>query len=413
MTKRYSGLVAIGAAALLAVAGAAPAAAQETTDIHMVAAAYTKAMQPYFNDLAARFMEENPDINVTVEAVSWDNNALDNKIKTMVAAGEPPDIANLNYFASFAADDLLYTADQIVDQATLDDLIPAFRENSKYEGVEYAVPDLASDRLFFYNKDILEAAGVEAPPATWSELEAAAEKIKAYDPNIIPLALPMGSEEAQAEFLIWAGGNGGTYYDGENWVVNSAENVETLDFLKSLTEKGYTQPNPGSTDRTKHAWQTLFATGTAAMVNGAVFLMNEMENTYKSDVDYGVSPFLANDGKESITLGVQDYFFGFKKEGNQEAIQKFLSFLFLPDNYAAFLQAAGDFLPATLSAAPLVSANPALAPFIEVLPSAVFYPGDQAEWPAVLGAMQQTIGTAFTGADSQEVLDTINAAGEQ
>ena len=413
MTKRYSGLVAIGAAALLAVAGAAPAAAQETTDIHMVAAAYTKAMQPYFNDLAARFMEENPDINVTVEAVSWDNNALDNKIKTMVAAGEPPDIANLNYFASFAADDLLYTADQIVDQATLDDLIPAFRENSKYEGVEYAVPDLASDRLFFYNKDILEAAGVEAPPATWSELEAAAEKIKAYDPNIIPLALPMGSEEAQAEFLIWAGGNGGTYYDGENWVVNSAENVETLDFLKSLTEKGYTQPNPGSTDRTKHAWQTLFATGTAAMVNGAVFLMNEMENTYKSDVDYGVSPFLANDGKESLTLGVQDYFFGFKKEGNQEAIQKFLSFLFLPDNYAAFLQAAGDFLPATLSAAPLVSANPALAPFIEVLPSAVFYPGDQAEWPAVLGAMQQTIGTAFTGADSQEVLDTINAAGEQ
>jgi len=358
-------------------------------------------------------MAENPEINVTVEVVSWDQNALDNKIKTMVAAGEPPDIANLNYFASFAADDLLYPADQIVDQATLDDLIPAFRENSKYDGVEYAVPDLASDRLFFYNKDILEAAGVEAPPATWSELEAAAEKIKAYDPNIIPLALPMGSEEAQAEFLIWAGGNGGTFYDGENWVVNSAENVETLDWLKSLTEKGYTQPNPGSTDRTKHGWQTLFATGTAAMANGAVFLMNEMANTYKSDVDYGVAPFLANEGKESVTLGVQDYFFGFKKEGNQEAIQKFLSFLFLPDNYAAFLQAAGDFLPATLSAAPLVAANPALAPFIEVLPSAVFYPGDQAEWPAVLGAMQQTIGTAFAGGDSQEVLDAINAAGEQ
>ena len=64
-------------------------------------------------------------------------------------------------------------------------------------------------------------------------------------------------------------------------------------------------------------------------------------------MNYGVAPLLANDGKESITLGVQDYFFGFKKEGNQEAIQKFLSFLYEPDNYAGFLEAAGGFLPAT------------------------------------------------------------------
>jgi multiple sugar transport system substrate-binding protein len=411
MATRLSRLVTLGAAGLLVVAGAAPAAAQDKTSIHMIAASYTQQMQPYFDDLAARFMEANPDIEVTVEVVSWDQNALDNKIKTMVAAGEPPDIANLNYFASFAADGLLYTAAEIVDQATLDDLIPAFRENSKYEGVEYAVPDLASDRLFFYNKDILEAAGVEAPPATWSELVAAAEKIKAYDSNIIPLALPLGSEEAQAEFLIWAGGNGGQYFDGEKWVVNSAENVETLDFLKSLTEKGYTQPNPGSTARTKDAWQTLFATGVAAMVNGAIFLPGEMKNTYKSNVNFGVAPFPYADGKESITLGVQDYFFGFKKEGNQEAVQRFLSFLFLPDNYAAFLEAAGGFLPATKSAGEAMSSNPDLAPFIEVLPSAIFYPSDQAAWPAVLGAIQQNIGAAFTGEDSQAVLDKINAAG--
>ena len=108
----------------------------------------------------------------------------------------------------------------------------------------------------------------------------------------------------------------------------------------------------------------------------------------------GVAPFPANDGKESITLGVQDYFFGFKKEGNQEAVQKFLSFLFEPDNYAGFLEAAGGFLPATISAGEAMSSDPALAPFIEVLPSAIFYPSDQAAWPAVQTAVQQTIGTA-------------------
>jgi multiple sugar transport system substrate-binding protein len=57
-----------------------------------------------------------------------------------------------------------------------------------------------------------------------------------------------------------------------------------------------------------------------------------------------------------------------------------------------------------------MSSDAALAPFIEVLPSAVFYPSDQAAWPAVQTAVQQTIGTALAGTDKQQVLDQIQAA---
>jgi multiple sugar transport system substrate-binding protein len=409
MIRRSSGLVAVGAAGLLTVAGFASAGAQDPTSIEMIAAQYTDDMQPYFDDLAARFMEANPDVDVTVQVVNW--NDIDQVVTTRIATGEPPDIANLNYFAAFAADDLLYPADQIVDEATVADLIGTFRENSKYEGVEYAVPDLASDRLFFYNKDILEAAGVE-PPTSWSEVKAACEAIKETQPGIVPLALPLGPEEAQAEFLIWAGGNGGQYFDGQNWVVNSPENLETLDFLQELVDSGCTQPNPGSFNRTDGAFQ-LFAAGQVGMLNGAIFLPGELENTYQSDVAWGVVPFPAADGKESITLGVQDYFFGFKKDGNQEAIQGFLSFLYQPDNYAGFLEAAGGFLPATISAGEQMSSDEFLAPFIEVLPSAIFYPSDQAAWGSVQGAIQDGIGAAFVpGADKQAILDEINAVGE-
>jgi multiple sugar transport system substrate-binding protein len=409
MTKRFSGFVALGAAGLLAVTAAVPTMAQDKTSIEMIAAQYTDAMQPYFDDLAARFMEENPDIDVTVQVVDWNN--IDQVVTTRIATGEPPDIANLNYFAAFAADGLLYAADEIVDSATLDDLIQGFRDNSKYDNVEFAVPDLASDRLFFYNKDILAAAGVE-PPTTWSEVKSVCQAILDTQPGIVPLALPLGPEEAQAEFLIWAGGNGGQYFDGTNWVVNSPENLETLEFLQELVDMGCTQPNPGSFDRTNGAFQ-LFAQGVVGMLNGAIFLPGELENTYQSDVDWGVAPFPHNDGKESITLGVQDYFFGFKKEGNQPAIQKFLSFLFQPENYAAFLEAAGGFLPATISAGESMSEDPFLAPFIEVLPSAIFYPSSQAAWGPVQGAIQDDIGAAFVpGADKLKILDEINAVGE-
>jgi multiple sugar transport system substrate-binding protein len=398
--------VTVGAAGLLAVAGAAPAAAQDTTSIDVIGAGYTDAMQPYYDDLSARFMEANPDIEVAVQVVSW--NDIYDVLNTRVGAGDPPDIMNLNYFANFAADDLLYTAEEIVTPEVLEGIIPAFRENSKYNGIEYAVPDLASDRLFFYNADVLETAGVE-PPTNWSEMLTVCEAILANVPGVIPYGIPMGPEEAQAEFIIWAGGNGGEVYDGENWVINSAENLETLEFLQTLVDAGCTQPSIGTTDRTAGIFP-LFAEGVVAMANGSIFFPGELENTYESDVNWATTAVPANDGKDSITLGVQDYFYAFKKEGNQEAVQKFLSFLYEPDNYAGFLGAAGGFLPATLSAGEAMSDDPALAPFIEVLPSAIFYPSDQAEWAAVQGAMQQTLGTAFAGTDKQQVLDQIQAA---
>ncbi|MFO7532503.1 MAG: extracellular solute-binding protein [Candidatus Limnocylindrales bacterium] len=408
MTRRSTRYMSLGAAGLLALAGAVPVAAQDTVSIEMIGAGYTDQMQPYYDDLAARFMEQNQDIDVSVQVVSW--NDIYTVLNTRVASGDPPDIMNLNYFANFAADDLLYTAEEIVTPEVLEDIIQVFRDNSKYEGVEYAVPDLASDRLFFYNEDILAAAGVE-PPSTWSEVKAVCQAILDTQPGIVPLALPLGPEEAQAEFLIWAGGNDGGYFHDGEWIIDSPENLETLEFLQELVDMGCTQPNPGSFNRTDGAF-ALFAQGVAAMLNGAIFLPGELENTYESDVNWGVVPFPAADGKESITLGVQDYFFGFKKEGNQEAIQRFLSFLFQPDNYAAFLDAAGGFLPATISAGEQMASDPALAPFIEVLPTAIFYPSDQASWPAVQAAVQEDIGTVFTGADKQEVLSQVQAVAE-
>jgi multiple sugar transport system substrate-binding protein len=385
------------------VGSVVPAAAQGTT-IEMIQSGYSDQMQPYFDALSAAFHEANPDITVNVQVVSW--NDIYDVINTRVAAGNPPDIMNLNYFANFAADGLLYKAEEIVSPDVLSDFIQTFRDNSKYQGTEYAVADLASDRLFFYNKDILQKAGVAAAPTTWSELLDACDKIKATQPGIIPIAIPLGKEEAQAEFLIWAAGNGGGYYQDGQWVINSAANLETLNFLQQLVDKGCTQPNPGTTDRTSGAWP-LFSQGVAAMVNGAVFFPGILSQQ-GSTVNFGVAPFPHNDGKDiNFTLGVQDYFFGFKKEGNQQAVQKFMDFLFQADNYANFLKAAGTFLPATKSAGEAMSSDAALKPFIDALPGAVFYPGDQASWPAVQGAIQNTIGTALAGSDKQQVLDQI------
>jgi multiple sugar transport system substrate-binding protein len=404
--KRGIAAAAAGLMAVTALAGCTADSGPQT--IRVVAAQYTDDMQAYYDDLVTRFEAANPNITVEVEVVSW--NDIDQKLKTMVQTNDLPDIGNLNYFSSFAADGLLYRADELVPADVLADMVPTFIENSKYEGTAYAVPDLASARLFFYNKDIFAQAGVtEADIATWDGLLAAAKKIKAAVPGVVPIALPLGPEEAQAEFMIWANSNDGGVYSNGEWTIESAKNVETMEFLANLVKEGLTNPTPATFNRTDGAF-ALFSEGKAAMLNGAIFLPSVLKDK-GSTINYGFTNFPTNraDGK-SITLGVQDYFFGFKKDGNKDAVQKFMSFIFQPDNYAGFLKAAGGFLPATVSAGEAMSSDEALAPYIAVLPNAVFYPGSEASWPAVQGEMQQTIGTAVTaGADIKAILAAIAA----
>ena len=375
--------------------------AQAATTIKIITPNYTDAMPAYYADLNARFMAANPTITVEHQNLSWDDILV--KGRTLVATNSTPDILNLNTFSDYAAQDLLYKATDLFDAKTLADFVPAFIDNSKYNGTAYAVPDLASARMFFYNKKILYTSGVNKVPTTWAEVTAAAKKIKAKYPNVYPIAIPLGSEEAQGEFAIWAGGNNGRYFDDKTkkWVINSKANVETLNYLTSLVKAGLTQPSPASTNRTD-AFK-LFSQGKVGMINASVFFPSTLKD-YKSKVDYGVAPFPHSAKGKSITLGVQDYFMAFKKPGNADAVKAWMNFLFQPTNYAGFLKAAGGFIPATKSASSAVDSS--LLPFINQLPNAIFYPGDLAAWPKVAGTLATQVGTGVIY-DAKGVLDKI------
>ncbi|MEI6307451.1 MAG: extracellular solute-binding protein [Actinomycetes bacterium] len=407
MTKRS--LAAIASLGLVAGAlvAAAPAQAADIT-IKVLTPNYTDNMAAYYKDLETRFMAANPTIKVEHENVSWDDILV--KGRTLISTKSYPDVLNLNTFSEFAAEDLLYKASDLFDATKLSDFVPAFRDNSKYKGVEYAVPDLASARMFFINKALFYGAGNTKIPTTWAEVTAAAKKIKAkYGSKVYPLAIPLGSEEAQAEFQIWAGGNGGRYFDeaSSKWVINSAENLATLNQLKAWVKAGYTQPNPASTNRTD-AFK-LFSQGKVAMINASVFFPSTLKD-YKSKVDYGVAPFpAATAAKKPITLGVQDYFMAFKKAGNQDAVSKYLNFLYSASNYAGFLKATGGFIPATKSASTEVDSS--LLPFIEQLPNAIFYPGTLGSWGTVVAKITTQIGTGITK-DAKTVLNSLQATAE-
>ena len=390
--RRIAIFAAVGLVASLALT-IAPAQAAEV-HIKLVMASYTDAMTPYYTDLITRFEAANPGIKVDLDVVAWPE--IGQKVKTLIASGQSPDVVNNDEFAGEAADGLLYKASEIVSPATLADIIPAFMTNSQYKGVAYAVPDLASARAFFYNKTILKGAGVMKPPATWAELTAAAIKIKKKYPSVYPLALPLGVEEAQAEFTVWGGGNGARLYDTKTgkYTINTKKYLDSLLFLKGLVDKKLTQPNPGKTNRTDGAW-TLFAKGKVAMVDGGVFLPDWLSKNGGAAIKWGAAAFPHAPGQSDVTLGVQDYFKGYKANGRVVEIRKFLDFLFVAQNYQGFLKAAGGFIPATKSAGAIAAKDPIIGPYIALLPKAIFYPGTIGSWSTCKSAIITQMGTAM------------------
>jgi len=92
---------------------------------------------------------------------------------------------------------------------------------------------------------------------------------------------------------------------------------------------------------------------------------------------------------------VQDYFKGYKANGRVNEIRKFLDFIFIPDNYAGFLKAAGGFIPATKSAGKLAEKDPIIGPYVKLLPKAIFYPGTVGSWSACKADIVTQMGTAM------------------
>ncbi|MGR8007553.1 ABC transporter substrate-binding protein [Streptomyces hypolithicus] len=267
----------------------------DSKTVKLVAADYgdkaSNASKVYWDGVAEEFEKANKGYKVDVQVINW--NEIDKSVKNMVQAGDQPDLLQTGGYADKVADDLLYKADEVLSAKTRDNLIPSFAEAGEVKGIQYGIPWVSSSRVMFYNKKVLEDAGVKTPPKTWDELAAAAKKIKSAKAAETPYALPLGPEETQGETMMWELGNGGGYTDADgNYTLDSPQNIETFEWLqKNLVKPGLTYANPASTDR-KTAFAD-FAAGKVGMLNGHPSLIQMAK---EGKVDYGVVPI---PGKEA------------------------------------------------------------------------------------------------------------------
>jgi len=352
----------------------------------------------YWNDVAAAFHAANPNITVKVQTVDWTD--FPTKVAALIQNKQYPDILEGNPAPPYAQSGLIYPVSDVMSQSTISNLIPKFLKDGQYQGTNYGMPFTTSTRAMYYNKKIFAQAGIAAPPKTWAELQTDAAKIKAK--GFIGYGMPLGSEEAQAELLLWILGDGGGYVNSSGkYDINSAANVTALTFMKQMAAAGDTQPNPGGTDR-KDVWAD-FAQGKVGIVLGQPALIPIIQQAgVLTPSDYGTAAVPGKTAPLASTLGVHDDIVAFKAGGtsHQAAIKKFLDFTY-QDKWQLQFDHEYDLLPATESAATSMGqSDPMFAAFLGEINSSVNYP-TMANWTAVENQIKTTVGQAITGNPAQ------------
>jgi len=379
---------------------------EEKVELDVMVAEYGPNTAAWYKQFEADFEAANENIDLVIDVVSW--NDITTKVNTRIGNNDAPDILNIDSFADYQAEGLLLPAQEWVSAETYAKFYQSFLDQSVVDGTVWAVPDLASCRAMYYNKDILDAAGV-AVPTTFEELRAACEAIKAYDPEIYPWGVDMTTDEGQACFAYYIWNNGGDFTDAAgNWTLNDPKNVEAIEFIVGLVKDGLTNTDPAT--ETRYVNQDMFGAGKVAMMIGP----NSIP-TYIADggysVNWGVAGIPASTGN-SIAHGVMDRYMVFDNdysEAQMEAIKAYMDFFYEDARYSDWVLMEG-FLPATTAGGEaMAKADPNNAAWIEIVGTAKFYPQSLAEWADVKTGVIEVEQSALQGGDVQQLLDALQS----
>ncbi|MEW2074307.1 ABC transporter substrate-binding protein [Streptomyces sp. NPDC012403] len=257
---RSRGTVTSLTAVSVLIAGAAltGCAQQRDSDVYTVMNSSTD--ETYHRWDAEAMARCGKQLGVTVEQQSVPASQVMTKALRMASSKSLPDIVQ------FDASEMPTFADAggLVDLRTLglatDDIPEGIVNFGSYKGTYYGAARSVNTLALFYNKDILDEAGVRVP-TTWDELRQAAKKLT--EGNRYGLALSAGgAEDGVFQFTPFMWSNGGDETD-----LDSPEVVEALDYWKALLQDG--SLSKSTVNWTQADVNDQFMAGNAAMmING-------------------------------------------------------------------------------------------------------------------------------------------------
>jgi multiple sugar transport system substrate-binding protein len=265
----------------------------------------------------------------------------------------------------------------------------------KYDGKLYGIPWGNNCLGLFYNEDMLSAAGVEVP-TTWSELEAACEKLTTDSVKGLAISA-IGNEEGTFQYMPWLLSSGGSVTD-----LTSDGSKASLSYLSNLAEKGYISKE--CVNWTQADAEKQFASGQAAMMINGPWQFSGLADD-APDLKYGVTKVpKSDDGVYASVLGGENV--AICKGANVEAAWTFLTYMTNKENSQKICSSIGRFSPRSdVDVKAMFSNDPKSALFAELMPDAQSR-GPSPKWPEISAAIYTAEQEVLTG---QKDVDTAMA----
>lgn len=131
----------------------------------------------FFKARASRFTEKTG-IAVRIQGVPHDNMRQQFLIDALSGSGSY-DVYETDqpWIPQFAARQFLLPLDDRLDAGDRQDFAGRSLDTTSYRGKIYGLPFMVHNLVLYYRTDLLQAAGIAKPPATWDEYRAAARKL--------------------------------------------------------------------------------------------------------------------------------------------------------------------------------------------------------------------------------------------
>ncbi|KRF43649.1 ABC transporter substrate-binding protein [Paenibacillus sp. Soil787] len=258
---------------------------------------HTEAESKFFKDLVDEYNKSQD--QVQIEYSTYDQASYTTtKLPTGFASGEGPDIYMISPgdFMKFAKSGLMKDLTPDFAAGVKEDFLPASLDAVTYNGKIMALPFELETLGLYYNKEMLDKAGVQVPK-TWDELHAAAKKLTTD--KVAGLIIPP-DKGPYFNFIwypfLWQQGGNVLSADGTKSTFNTPETAKALDFWGSFFKEGLSpkklQLGPWEIDN--------LGNKTAAMQIVGTWAINRIEEKYK-DVQIGLAPIPTPAGGKAAT----------------------------------------------------------------------------------------------------------------
>lgn len=193
-----------------------------------------------YEDVAARFMEENPDIDLRI--VPIEEAGVSQRIATALAANRLPDIVRMGIerVAAFAADGILdeEAAKAVIASVGEDDFRagPLVMVTNPATGNYAAVPYDGWIQAIWYRQDIFDSEGLN-PPISWDDIDAACDALPGAGNLLYGLTLgtdPGQNYGHQVFEQVAISNNAWPFDENGNVSMNTPEMIEALQFYSDL-----------------------------------------------------------------------------------------------------------------------------------------------------------------------------------